>query len=33
MYDRTYKRPTTIGEKITNYKHLALNKAKKHTEV
>jgi len=25
----TYKRPTTIGQKLTNYKDLALNKTRK----
>ena len=28
----TYKRPTTIGQKLTNYKNLALNKARKQTK-
>jgi len=27
-----YKRPTTIGQKITNYKDLALNKTRKQTK-
>ena len=27
----TYKRPTTIGQKLTNYKDLALNKTRKQT--
>ena len=25
----TYKRPTTIGQKLTNYKDVALNKTRK----
>ena len=28
----TYKKPTTIGQKLTNYKDLALNKTRKQTE-
>jgi len=28
----TYKRPTTIGQKLTNYKDLALNKTQKQTK-
>ena len=28
----TYKRPTTIGQKLTNYKDLALNKTRKQTK-
>jgi len=28
----TYKRPTTIGEKPTNFKHVTLSKTEKHTE-
>ena len=28
----TYKRPTTIGQKLTNYKELALNKTRKQTK-
>ena len=28
----TYKRPTTIGQKLMNYKDLALNKTRKHTK-
>ena len=28
----TYKRPTTIGQKLTNYKDLALNKTRKPTK-
>jgi len=27
----TYKRPTTIGQKLTNHKDLALNKTRKQT--
>jgi len=27
-----YKRPTTIGQKLTNYKDLALNKTRKQTK-
>jgi len=29
----TYKRPTTIGQNVTSYKHLALNTTKKHPKV
>jgi len=29
----TYKRPTTIGQQVTNYKELALNKTRKQTKV
>ena len=28
----TYKKPTTIGQKLTNYKDLALNKIRKQTK-
>jgi len=28
----TYKRPTTIGQELTNYKDLALNKTGKQTK-
>jgi len=28
----THKRPTTIGQKLTNYKDLALNKTRKQTK-
>jgi len=28
----TYKRPATIGKKLTNYKHLALTKTNKQTK-
>ena len=28
----TYKRPTTIEEKPTNFKHVTLSKTEKHTE-
>jgi len=28
----TYKRPTTIGQKLTNYKDFALNKTRKQTK-
>ena len=28
----TYKRPTTIGQKLTNYKDLVLNKTRKQTK-
>ena len=28
----TYKRPTTIGRKLTNYKDLALNETRKQTD-
>jgi len=28
----TYKRPTTIGQLLTNYKHLALSKTREHVK-
>jgi len=28
----TYKRSTTIGQLLTNYKHLALSKTKEHVK-